>query len=53
VSSALSIGDPPGWRPVLADADSVSRLSQGGRSPISLLSADSLAQESSAYRTDG
>jgi hypothetical protein len=43
---------------VLADADSVSRLSQGGRSPISLLSADSPAQESpaqesSACRTDG
>jgi hypothetical protein len=53
VSSALSTGDPPGWRPVLTDADSVSRLSQGGRSPISLLSADSPAQESSACRTDG
>ena len=52
VSSALSTGDPPGWRPVLADPDSVSRLSQGGRSPISLLSADSPAQESSACRTD-
>jgi hypothetical protein len=53
VSSALSTGDPQGWRPVLSDADSVSRLSQGGRSPISLLSADSPAQESSACRTDG
>jgi hypothetical protein len=37
---------------VLTDADSVSRLSQGGRSPISLLLADSPAQESSACRTD-
>jgi hypothetical protein len=53
VSSALSTGDPPGWRPVLAGADSVSHLSQGGTSPISLLSADSPAQESSACRMDG
>jgi hypothetical protein len=53
VSSALSTGDPPGWRPVLADTDPVSRLSQSGRSPISLLSADSPAQQSLAYRTDG
>jgi hypothetical protein len=52
VSSALSAGDPPGWRPVLADADLVRSLSQGGRSPISPLSADSPAQESSACRTD-
>jgi hypothetical protein len=37
---------------VLTDAVSVSRLSQGSRSPISLLSADSPAQESSACRTD-
>jgi len=43
----------PGWRPVLADANSVSHLSQGGRSPISLLSAEDPAQESSACRTDG
>jgi hypothetical protein len=27
VGSALSTGHPPGWRPVLADADFVSRLS--------------------------
>jgi hypothetical protein len=53
ISSALSTGNPPGWRPVLADADSVSRLSQGGRSPISLLSADSPTQKSSACHTDG
>jgi len=38
---------------VLADADSVSRFSQGGRSPISLVSADSSSQESSTCRTDG
>jgi hypothetical protein len=43
VSSALSTGDPSGWRPVLADTDFVSCLLQGSRSPISLLSADSLA----------
>jgi hypothetical protein len=41
IGSALSTGDPPGWRTVLEDGDRGSRVSQGGRSPISLLSADS------------
>jgi hypothetical protein len=38
---------------VLADGDPGSRFSQGGRLPISLLSTNSPAQESSAYRMDG
>jgi hypothetical protein len=40
VSSALSAGDPLGWRPVLADADLVRSLLQGSRSPISLPAID-------------
>ena len=50
VGSALSPVDPAGWRPALADGDSGNLLSQGGKSPISLLSADSPAQESSSCR---
>jgi hypothetical protein len=52
LSSALSTGDPLGWRPVLADADFVRSFLQDSRLPISLLSADSPAQESSACCTE-
>jgi hypothetical protein len=38
---------------VLTDADPGSRFAQGDRSPISLLPADSPAQEGSACHTDG
>jgi hypothetical protein len=52
VGSALSTGDPPGWRSALVDGDPGSILRNGGRSPISLLSANSPARESSVCRTD-
>jgi hypothetical protein len=53
VGSALSTGDPPGWRFALVDGDPGRIPREGGRSPISLLSANGPARESSVYRTDG
>jgi hypothetical protein len=53
LGSALSTGDPPGWRPALVDGDPGSVPPKGGRSPISLLSANSSARKSSTCRTDG
>jgi hypothetical protein len=52
VGSALSIGDPPGWRSALADRDPSSVPCKGGKLPISLLSVNSPARESLVCRTD-
>jgi hypothetical protein len=52
VGSALSTRDPPRWRPTLAHNNESDFYSQGGRSPISLLSPDSPAQESSVCASE-
>ena len=49
LSSALSTRDPPGWRPTTVRENSGDLASQRYRSPISLLSAESPAPESSIY----
>jgi hypothetical protein len=47
VGSAPSSRDPPRWRPILAREDTSDPFQQGDRSPISLLSMESPAPESS------
>jgi hypothetical protein len=52
VGQAVSLQDPPTWRPTLARGDTGSPFSQGDRSPISLLSVNHPAPESSICDPD-